>query len=362
MGIGPLDAQNTLLDDMLQMTYDNVDISNAISVIESVAQLVYQHIVCQEKVLCKSTSEGGVSARSCFGGLFASVIKPADAKSDNGDASRDSLMCNLLKLVNILVQIALPGRSNQNTTAGQSTRRSTVSSSSSVTEIDTEVSGGVNEVPAQDSPLPDSSKISQGLTGTGPLLTSTPNVPQSDDEKSIVTDEQKTENVAAAAAAAAGAHSGGGNRTKSCSHFTDTYNPEDERKDPALADIILAHPGIMHNLMLALSCCNSNAMAILLSSSGLPDVMQESFSGIDPVSVGDVVFQILCTLNRKASDVKLVLKPVLQYMSSGFHGNRGIGISRLSEPLLWFILRVLDCEIMIRHCLNMGMSLKLFKI
>ena len=71
IGIGPLDAQNTLLDDMLHMAYDNVDISNAISVIESVAQLVFQNIVCQEKVLCKSNSEGGVSARSCFGGLIA---------------------------------------------------------------------------------------------------------------------------------------------------------------------------------------------------------------------------------------------------------------------------------------------------
>ena len=65
-------------------------------------------------------------------------------------------------------------------------------------------------------------------------------------------------------------------------------------------------------------------------------------------------FQVLCTLNRKTSDVKLMLKPVLQYMSSGFHGNRGVRISRLSEPLLWLILRVLDCETMIRHCLNMG--------
>ena len=351
IGIGPLDAQNTLLDDMLHMAYDNVDISNAISVIESVAQLVYQHIVCQEKVLCKSNSEGGVSARSCFGGLFASMLRPADAKAENGDASRDSLMCNLLKLVNILVQIILPGRNNQPGQTGRS--RSTAGSTSSTVEMDTEASGGVTELPTQDSPLPDSSKISQGLTGTGPVLTSTPNVPQSDDEKSIVTDEQKTENVAAAAAAAA--HPGDGNRTRSCSHFTDIRNAEEERKEPTLSDIILAHPGIMQNLILALSCCNSNAMAVILSSSGLPDVMQDSFTGIDPVSVGDGVFQVLCTLNRKTSDVKLMLKPVLQYMSLGFHGNRGIGISRLSEPLLWLILKVLDCETMIRHCLNMGM-------
>ena len=351
IGIGPLDAQNTLLDAMLHMVYDNVDISNAISVIESVTQLVYQHIVYQEKVLCKTTSEGGVLARSCFGGLFSGMLRPADSKVDSGDASRDSLMCNLLKLVYMLVQIGLPGRNNQGSSGGPRaiTRRNTIGSTSNTVEMDTEASVGINELPTEDSPLPDSSKISQGFTGTGPVLTSTPNVLQSDDEKSIVTDEQKTENVAAAA------HPGGGNRTRSCSHFTDSRNAEEERKDPSLSDIILAHPGIMHNLMLALSCCSSNAMAMILSSSGIPEVMLNSLTGIDPISVGDGVFQILCTLNRKTSDVKLMLKQVLQYMSSGFLGNRGIGISRLSEPLLWFILRVLDCETMIRHCLNMGM-------
>ena len=100
------------------------------------------------------------------------MLRPADAKAENGDASRDSLMCNLLKLVNILVQIMLPGRNNQ---PGQTGRRSTAGSTSSTVEMDTEASGGVTGLPTQDSPLPDSSKISQGLTGTRPVLTSTPN-------------------------------------------------------------------------------------------------------------------------------------------------------------------------------------------
>ncbi len=69
-------------------------------------------------------------------------------------------------------------------------------------------------------------------------------------------------------------------------------------------------------------------------------------------------------LNRKTSDVTLMLKPLLQYMScGGFHGARaGAGVSRLSEPLLWLILRVLDCETMIRHCLNMGTLLSTIQL
>ncbi len=50
--MGPLDAQTTLLDAMLGVAYDNVDISNAISVIESVAQLGYQHLICQVRGVC----------------------------------------------------------------------------------------------------------------------------------------------------------------------------------------------------------------------------------------------------------------------------------------------------------------------
>ncbi len=292
------------------------------------------------------------------------MVKPPECKThETSDSSRNGLMLNLLKLVDLLVQIALPGRNQNNpgNSAGasgtDSSRRGPAGSVSSV-DLDTEMAGG--GVLDLDSSLPDSSKISQGLTGTGPLMSSTPTStvpPQSDDEKQnraagnvgVATDEEKTESNAAAAAAAAAAAGLSSNstitvsasgvtniaigdpppscssgsaaaarpRTPSCSHFADSRHPDAERKDPSLADIILAHPGIMHNLLQALSCCNSNAMAMMLSSSGIPDVMQDSFFTIDPVSVGDGVFKILCTLNKKTSDVKLILKPVLQYMSSG---------------------------------------------
>jgi hypothetical protein len=89
----------------------HVDISNAISVIESISTLVHQHLMSQERVTCRSSSENSINARSCFGGLFASLLRGGDSKTAMGDASRDLLMCSLLKLVNSLIQIKCGTRS-----------------------------------------------------------------------------------------------------------------------------------------------------------------------------------------------------------------------------------------------------------
>ena len=75
---------------------------------------------------------------------------------------------------------------------------------------------------------------------------------------------------------------------------------------------------------------------------------------MDPQSMGDAIFQLLCTLNRKVSDVKLAVRAVYAYISSGFQGIASAGISKLSEPLLWFVLRVLDCDRAITIFLEMG--------
>lgn len=108
--------------------------------------------------------------------------------------------------------------------------------------------------------------------------------------------------------------------------------------------------------MQALSCCNSNTMAMILGSSSFQGNVQDTFTVIDPISVGDGIFHILSTLNRKATDVRLIVTHVMEYLASGFQGSRLPGISRLSEPLLWFILQVLDCDNTIQHFLQLGMS------
>jgi hypothetical protein len=67
--------------------------------------LVYTYILSLEKVKCRNVSESNVTASSCFGGLFASVL--GGETKQGKPASWDALLCSLLKLVNRLVQTPL---------------------------------------------------------------------------------------------------------------------------------------------------------------------------------------------------------------------------------------------------------------
>lgn len=309
--MGPLDAQCKFLEFILELSYDQVDINNAISVIESVSTLVHHHILCQERVSCRSTSDNSVSARSCFGGLFANLLRGGDSKSNLGDYSRDQLMCSLLKLVNALVQVQFPHRHSRR-----------ISVSDSLSEPVTPVNISMSE------PLTDSNKLSQAQV----LATSTPHASirsQSDEQKFGRTDEEKTENIASGTLSA-------------------------EPQGIVLADIILGHRTIMSNLIQALSYCTSSTMAMFLGSRDTPSNIQDSFAGEDPLSVGDGIYQVLVTLTKKCTDSKLVLESLFLYLTGGFSVHGSPGLCRLSEPLLWFIHKVLDSSRMLKLFLEKG--------
>ena len=313
-GLGPLDAQCKFMAFILDNTYENVDISNAISVVESISTLVHQHILCQERVTCRSSSENSINARSCFGGLFASLLRGSDSRSAQGDCSRDLLMCSLLKLINSLIQIRVtPPRVMRLASVGLD--------ASAAAEPQTPTSTSMSEA------VPDSEKLVQALATSTPA----PPVRLSDEEKGRQTDEQKTE----------------------------TLNTQSEPGSTYIADIILGHRHVMCNLIQALSYCNSNTMAMILGSKGLTSHMQDTFTGGDPISVGDGIYQILVTLTRHCSDQKLMLESLFHYLSEnsviGLHSH---SVSRLSEPLLWFILKVLDSPRAINMFMEMG---KLFE-
>lgn len=108
-GQGPLDAQVKLLDFTLEQNFEVVSVATISSVIESITFLVHHYITCSDKVVSRSGSDSSVDARACFGGLFANIIRPGDAKAVSGETSRDQLMFDLLKLVNVLVQLPLSG-------------------------------------------------------------------------------------------------------------------------------------------------------------------------------------------------------------------------------------------------------------
>ncbi|KAK7805942.1 hypothetical protein U0070_003808 [Myodes glareolus] len=274
-GQGPLDAQVKLLEFTLEQNFEVVSVSTISAVIESVTFLVHHYITCSDKVMSRSGSDSSVGARACFGGLFANLIRPGDAKAVCGEMTRDQLMFDLLKLVNILVQ--LPLSSNREYSARVSVTTNTTDSVS------------------------DEEKVSGGKDVNG-SNTSIPGSP--------------------------------------------AY----------VADLVLANQQIMSQILSALGLCNSSAMAMIIGASGLHLTKHENFhGGLDAISVGDGLFTILTTLSKKASTVHMMLQPILTYMACGYMGRQGsLATCQLSEPLLWFILRVLDTSDALKAFHDMG--------
>ncbi|KAL7987488.1 hypothetical protein Chor_006407, partial [Crotalus horridus] len=274
-GQGPLDAQVKLLEFTLEQNFEVVSVSTISAVIESITFLVHHYITCTDKVMSRSGSDSSVGARACFGGLFANIIRPGDAKAVCGEMTRDQLMFDLLKLVNILVQ--LPLSSNREYSA----RAQMASSTTDSVSDEEKVSGG---------------KDSNGNSGN----------------------------------------------TQGSTIY--------------VADLVLANQQIMSQILSALGQCNSSAMAMIIGASGLHLTKHENFhGGLDAISVGDGLFTILTTLSKKATTVQVMLQPILTYMACGYMGRQGsLATCQLSEPLLWFILRVLDTSEALKAFHDMG--------
>ena len=310
---------------MLQLDYSAVGVSTAIGVVEAASGLVQRHLVGQARVVCRSTSESGVGARACFGGLFAGMLgggRGGGAVAEeprSGDASRDALLMQLLRLLIALIQVPVVA----------SPRGRGAATAAAAAWLD------------------DSDASS--LTDNGKMATSTPLSAAAAADGSSATDEQKTETAATAAAAVAAAPT-------PCAHFTDSRAATNHHKVALLADAVLRLRAVPMQLIGALGHCNSSTMAMIVGSSRLP--VAETPGGAtaiqQPQSVGDVLFQLLCALNRAATDVRLVVEPLHAYLSGGGGGGGGATVGRLSEPLLWFALQVLDCSHSINMLLEMG--------
>ena len=306
--MGPLDVQCKFMDFVLDIQFRQVNTNSAVNVIQSISYLVHQHIFCQEKVTCRGSLENSTNSRSCFGGLFHGLLRGGESRAAVGEISRDRLLCNMLRLVNNLMQIPI----SSNTQSGLPVQEERYEASSLMV-LDN---------------LFDASRLNPSLA------TSTPTA-ISDDEKGHQTDEQKTESAAAVAAG------------------IDTGNPD---RGPAvdvvtrrLCDVILGHPVIMQNLMRTLSFCNSDTSPILMGHSGIESLC-DVLPG-DPLSVGDGICQIMLCFMKYTSDTKLILKALYEYL--GGSGNQN-AVCRMSEPLLWFIICVLDNSKKIQMFLEIG--------
>ncbi|XP_041105893.1 baculoviral IAP repeat-containing protein 6-like isoform X2 [Polyodon spathula] len=271
-GQGPLDAQVKLLEFTLEQNFEVVSVGTISAVIESITFLVHHYITCSDKVLSRSGSDSTVGARACFGGLFANIIRPGDAKAVCGEVTRDQLMFDLLKLVNILVQL----------------------------------------------PLSSDREFSARMPAVGTSAS---------DEEKVCGSKESNGDTSVNQGPAAG-----------------------------VADFVLANQQIMSQILSALGQCNSSAMAMIIGASGLHLTKHENFhGGLDAISVGDGLFTILTTLSKKATSVQVMLQPILTYMACGYMGRQGsLSTCQLSEPLLWFILRVLDTSEALKAFHDMG--------
>ncbi|XP_025829165.1 baculoviral IAP repeat-containing protein 6 [Agrilus planipennis] len=110
---------------------------------------------------------------------------------------------------------------------------------------------------------------------------------------------------------------------------------------PCLADTVLQHHPSIIRLCQCLAACKASSLSMLANIS-----QQSAFTDLgEPGTVGDAVFHVLAALAKKASNKELVLEPVLMFL---------VQAPQLSEPLLWFILQVIDTEDALRSFLNSG--------
>ena len=236
-------------------------------------------------------------------------LRPGDVRSSGGEASRDVLMCSLLQLVNQLIKVPL----DENNAARF-----------------------LHELPRQEIPvsadlgsLPvtDSSKLNASMQQSVVSASST-DAPMSDDDK-----ERSSEAQAPTAPVTA-----------------PTDAPVEPQQVPRICDIVLSNKETISMLLSALNHCSSNTMASIIGSSTLYPSASDSFANVDPLSVGDNIFQVLCTLGGKSYAVELMLRPLLSYLST----NQSKTGCSLSEPLLWLILKTLNEQKSLQAFHDMG--------
>ncbi|XP_023289754.1 baculoviral IAP repeat-containing protein 6 isoform X3 [Orussus abietinus] len=278
---GPLDAQCKLITSLINLNFTNADLGTVMSISECVGVLVATYIG-RSGVGVQCGGAGDPTPQSgSFGGLYASVFG-GDARHGR-PASWNTLVVALIKLVCRLVQTPLPN--------------SRCSQSEGATEMeigDEALRPGASSNGCQtsiDTSQTDECKVAEQQTCLRPQQTGL-NVP----------------------------------------HV------------PCVADTVLQHEPTMMRLLAALGHSSGSSLAMLLGEG--PGTGAATELG-DPASVPDATFQLLSTLAQKASSPMLVLNPLYRYLAStrGLDGSsRRVNVMQLSEPLLWYILKVLDNE------------------
>ncbi|XP_068153762.1 baculoviral IAP repeat-containing protein 6 isoform X3 [Drosophila tropicalis] len=119
-------------------------------------------------------------------------------------------------------------------------------------------------------------------------------------------------------------------------------NTEGHRsKVPCIADWVLRQFPTMKRLFGALSQCSTNSFKLMTSSgffSVVPNMLLDN-----PQTIVDAVFNLMRTLSDRASNPRLVVAPICQYLEeTTIQRKSTLPRLQLSEPFLWYISNVLE--------------------
>lgn len=265
---GPIDAQSQLIKELLSYQYQKADLCTAMSIIESVSHLVYQHITNVEKVQCQKSSDANNNSNNVFGSLFATVLGSESAQSKT--VTDTTILMNLLKLSSILIRTKVP-------------------------------------------PLvPDDVAMASG-----------PSQSETDERKA---EQQQSQTPAAPV-----------------------------RQTPTFTDTVLQHFPTMNKFLGALSHCTTSSAALLVICSMYSPMYNESKNTFsDPQNVEDALFQLLSYMNKLASESVLIVKPLFDYLNYVSNIRHAMPKLQLSEPFLWFILKILETPSALEVFCEMG--------
>ncbi|XP_044597131.1 baculoviral IAP repeat-containing protein 6 isoform X2 [Cotesia glomerata] len=278
---GPLDAQCILITSLINLNFMNTDLGTAMSITECVGVLVSTYVQTSRIGAQCSGAVDLTNQSGGFGGLFSGVL---GATSKQGrPASWDALIVALVKLVCKLVQTPLPNL-----------RLSRVENPMNM-EI-----GDINQ------------------------KSDARNIDQCEKLNSSQTDESKV--------------------AEQQTSIKSNQSITSKRRHPCVADTVLQHEPTMIRLLGALGHSTGSSLAMLFGEDSTSSTVPELG---DPNSIPDATFQLLMTLVKKATNPTFVLNPLYHYLSSSqeqINTVHNFGVMQLSEPLLWYILKVLDNE------------------
>ncbi|XP_034941309.1 baculoviral IAP repeat-containing protein 6 isoform X2 [Chelonus insularis] len=290
---GPLDAQCILITSLINLNFINTDLGTAMSITECVGVLVSRYVRSTRVGAQCRGNEDSTNHSGGFDGLFACVL--GGGSKQGRPTSWDALVVALVKLVCKLVQTPLPNARLPRTDNSVDMEIGDLSQRSGMRDIDQQ------------------EKL---------------DISQTDESKVAEQQQQPSMRMNQGA----------------------TPKP----KYPCMADTVLQHEPTMMRLLGALGYSTGSSLAMLFGEESTTSTVSDLG---DATSIPDATFILLMALMKKATSPTLVLNPLYRYLSSSeeqIGTDRHVEAMQLSEPLLWYILKVLDNESSLAIFTEMG--------